>query len=327
MPWARLDESAMDHPKVSALADGAFRLWVQGLVYCQRFLTDGYISDVALRGQRAYSPKRKAELLTVGLWEQSETGVRVHDYLDWNESREHVSEARRFARVRMALVRDPELRRAIQARDGNACRYCGQPVNWLDRKGPRGATYDHVVPGGGDDLTNLVVSCRGCNSRKGQRTPEQAGLVLLDPNQKYPDRHLDKSSTNTTPRHTTPPTSERRERAPRAAALEPTEARSKRPIFTSSRFVVFEWMLDDLRKLLGLHFEDFDVHAWFFDLAERADREGLVVPQRDGGKWLYAQTEAEAARRGLIVSSARTGSTKTAGNLANLARFAQGGSR
>ena len=106
MPWARLDESAMDHPKVSALADGAFRLWVQGLVYCQRFLTDGYISDVALRGQRAYSPKRKAELLTVGLWEASETGVRVHDYLDWNESREHVMAARHHARNRMRKKRE-----------------------------------------------------------------------------------------------------------------------------------------------------------------------------------------------------------------------------
>lgn len=61
----------------------------------------------------------------------------------------------------------------VFARDGGACRYCGSLDN---------PTFDHVAPrcqGGGDEAENLVVACRSCNSRKGGRTPEQAGMALL----------------------------------------------------------------------------------------------------------------------------------------------------
>lgn len=105
MPWVRIDEHAMNHPKIRGISDGAFRLWVEGLSYCQMFLTDGSITDQAMRGLWAYSPKRRADLLASGLWEQSELGVRVHDYLQWNESREHVMAAREHAKNRMANIR------------------------------------------------------------------------------------------------------------------------------------------------------------------------------------------------------------------------------
>jgi hypothetical protein len=108
MPWVRLDENALDHPKIGGLPDGAFRLWVQGLAYCQKFLTDGYISDLAVRGLRSFSPTRKALLVAAVLWELSETGVNVHDFLDWNESREHVLAARLFARERVRKAREKQ---------------------------------------------------------------------------------------------------------------------------------------------------------------------------------------------------------------------------
>lgn len=105
MPWVRIDENAMDHPKIGGLPDGAFRLWVQALAYCQKFLTDGAISAVALRGLRSFSPKRKTLLVEVGLWDETPTGISVHDFLDWNESREHVTAARKMARDRMQKLR------------------------------------------------------------------------------------------------------------------------------------------------------------------------------------------------------------------------------
>lgn len=102
----------------------------------------------------------------------------------------------------------------------------------------------------------------------------------------------------------------------------PADARSKRPIFKGTQFVVFEWQLDDLRRMLGAHFEPFDVHEWFFKLDEQARAAALVVPQRDGGKWLQEQTLAEAIRRGLPVAmSAAAPMGKTAGNAAAAARF------
>lgn len=106
MPWVRIDENAMDHPKIGGLPDGAFRLWVQGLAYCQKYLTDGAIGSVALRGLRAYSPKRRADIVAAGLWVDGDNGgVHVHDFLDWNDGREHVLAARKSARERIQRLR------------------------------------------------------------------------------------------------------------------------------------------------------------------------------------------------------------------------------
>jgi hypothetical protein len=110
MPWVRIDENAMDHPKIGALPDGAFRLWVQALAYCQKHLTDGYVSHQAIRAMRAFSPKRRAELESAGLWDRAESGIQVHDYLVWNESRETVTQKRDAAKERMRLAREKRSR-------------------------------------------------------------------------------------------------------------------------------------------------------------------------------------------------------------------------
>ena len=67
-------------------------------------------------------------------------------------------------------------RRNIFVRDKNQCQYCGMkpPKNEL--------SIDHVVPrsrGGQDHWDNLVLACKPCNSRKGDRTPEEARMKLL----------------------------------------------------------------------------------------------------------------------------------------------------
>jgi hypothetical protein len=83
-------------------------------------------------------------------------------------------------------------------------------------------------------------------------------------------------------------------------------ARSKRPIYQSDRFAVFEWQLDELSRILGAHFEGFDLHGFFDDLSQRSRSDGVVIPgDRDARwKWLQAQVEAEAGRRGLPMASA-----------------------
>lgn len=69
------------------------------------------------------------------------------------------------------------VREFVRQRDGNLCRYCSVEVNWKDRRGAIGATYDHVDPTGDSSAENLVVCCRSCNSKKGFRLPEQAGMT------------------------------------------------------------------------------------------------------------------------------------------------------
>ena len=72
-----------------------------------------------------------------------------------------------------ALKRDGSLCRRIKERDRHLCRFCGIRVNWDDKNGKGGGTYDHLDPDGDNQIDNVVVACRGCNSRKGCRTVEQ----------------------------------------------------------------------------------------------------------------------------------------------------------
>jgi 5-methylcytosine-specific restriction endonuclease McrA len=67
-------------------------------------------------------------------------------------------------------------RRTIYRRDGNQCQYCGK------KPGTECLNIDHVTPrsqGGQTTWENCVLACIECNTRKADRTPEQARMVLL----------------------------------------------------------------------------------------------------------------------------------------------------
>jgi 5-methylcytosine-specific restriction endonuclease McrA len=75
----------------------------------------------------------------------------------------------------------PLSRRTLMLRDGYTCQYCNtQP-------GRENLTIDHVIPrsrGGRTEWENVVAACGPCNRRKGNRTPDEAGMKLLT----YPHR-------------------------------------------------------------------------------------------------------------------------------------------
>ena len=63
----------------------------------------------------------------------------------------------------------------ILKRDGYTCQYCG-------RNGGERMTIDHILPraqGGRTIWENVVSACRACNLRKGNRSPDEAGMRLL----------------------------------------------------------------------------------------------------------------------------------------------------
>lgn len=62
-------------------------------------------------------------------------------------------------------------RGGVFIRDGHVCAYCGA----------KAATIDHILPrsrGGEWSWLNCVAACEKCNSRKGNRTPAEAGMRL-----------------------------------------------------------------------------------------------------------------------------------------------------
>lgn len=64
----------------------------------------------------------------------------------------------------------------VFSRDNYTCMYCGE------QPGSSNLTYDHVVPrskGGKTVWENIVTCCVPCNSKKADRTPEQARMRLL----------------------------------------------------------------------------------------------------------------------------------------------------
>lgn len=81
-------------------------------------------------------------------------------------------------------------RKGILARDRHQCQYCLEPFL------PSKLTLDHIIPrsrGGGNVWENLVAACFGCNNRKGDRTPDEAGMPLArypKPFSIHTSRHL-----------------------------------------------------------------------------------------------------------------------------------------
>lgn len=108
MPFIRLCDSYIDHPKFLALSASSFRLWHEGMAFCRKHQTDGVIPFAALQGFRYFKPIRATELATPyvpgkqPLWETvSDVGYVVHDYLDWNLSREEEQRRQKEGRERI----------------------------------------------------------------------------------------------------------------------------------------------------------------------------------------------------------------------------------
>src|SRR4051794_5442314 len=84
----------------------------------------------------------------------------------------HVIRLTTYVRVPRTVQRKIS-RRALFARDGWRCVYCGTTGGRL--------TLDHVIPrskGGESVWENVVTSCAPCNLRKGNRLPEEAQMLL-----------------------------------------------------------------------------------------------------------------------------------------------------
>ena len=129
------------------------------------------------------------------LWNESAHVVdpddyRLYNWSDW--SRLAPKEGEPFLRTVAFRMRVPEVvtltnydrpresavtfsRRNLFKRDHMTCQYCG------DRPGGPELTIDHVVPraqGGVSTWENCVLACVECNTRKANRTPDQARMHL-----------------------------------------------------------------------------------------------------------------------------------------------------
>jgi 5-methylcytosine-specific restriction endonuclease McrA len=103
------------------------------------------------------------------------------------EENGHFLHAARFALRVPSVIRLLEYRRIphqtralsrknILLRDRNTCQYCLEVLPSSD------LTLDHVIPrsrGGASTWENLVACCHGCNRRKSNQFPVEAGMKLM----------------------------------------------------------------------------------------------------------------------------------------------------
>lgn len=124
MSYIYLDDRFAQHPKIVALSNRAFRAHVLAICYCGMNLTDGALSEKALK-TLGISKRTVSELVGAQLWENADGGWRIHDYLDWQDSRDEVLARREKARAAgqaraRGAKRDAATGRLTSATSGNA---------------------------------------------------------------------------------------------------------------------------------------------------------------------------------------------------------------
>jgi 5-methylcytosine-specific restriction endonuclease McrA len=89
------------------------------------------------------------------------------------------------------LTQNRPTRNLVYKRDAYTCAYCGAKEH---------LTIDHIYPtsrGGQNTWDNMVTCCSKCNSKKGNRTPTEAGMILkFIPQTPYNKIHLAISTSN-----------------------------------------------------------------------------------------------------------------------------------
>src|SRR5690348_1729951 len=154
MALFRIDPNFVCRPHVLEAGPHAMILYMVGLCYISRELTDGFIphSEVVHLMPSESCVEATKRLVEAKLWitDTERDGYWAPDFLLWNPTREEIfrrraNEAERdfWGRIR------PHLAPRIMRRDSYACVYCGARDD---------LTIDHVVPivrGGSHEPENL----------------------------------------------------------------------------------------------------------------------------------------------------------------------------
>jgi hypothetical protein len=129
--WVKLDDHFADHPKIVAVGPLAGWLFVAGLCYANRLLTDGFIPENQVdrlfipappgaqktnggakrttKGGANQSAKLAHKLCEIGLWKpatvKGTSGFLIHDFLKYQPSKRRVLRERKTTAERLARWR------------------------------------------------------------------------------------------------------------------------------------------------------------------------------------------------------------------------------
>ena len=103
MSWVKVDDKIFLNPKFRRASDGARLLYFSGLCFAAQAESDGAIlaSDlpvVAAFARTADASAIAAELVSLRLWEATDGGHQIHDYLEYQPSRSNLEAERKRKR-------------------------------------------------------------------------------------------------------------------------------------------------------------------------------------------------------------------------------------
>lgn len=89
--WVKVETRFTSHPKVLDIGPLGEALWLRGLCYAGEQLTDGFIPSTFIKRMGDMKAVAVAEkLVNAGLWEETDGGYLIHDFLEWQRSRDQV---------------------------------------------------------------------------------------------------------------------------------------------------------------------------------------------------------------------------------------------
>lgn len=106
MTWARLDDSFYDHPKVLRLwsrCPAAIALHVRAMSWCAKHEQDGRLPKEVVEAISPVQSDRDEQIAALtdeGAWHKTEEDFVIHDFLDYNPSRQEIGDRKERDRER-----------------------------------------------------------------------------------------------------------------------------------------------------------------------------------------------------------------------------------
>jgi uncharacterized phage protein (TIGR02220 family) len=177
MSWAKIDDQFHNHPKLAFLGSmmlPCVGLHVLALSWCSQYLTDGQIPagqvhklagdlDLLLSGGNAVTELAQ-RLVDVELWEDLGDGLyQIHDYLEYNPSRDDVLAERKATAERVAKLRSARAASHPRNARGNAVTNTSSTVSPVPVPGTTfGSTKEPpIAPQGASPRDEVLTTSNG----------------------------------------------------------------------------------------------------------------------------------------------------------------------
>lgn len=103
MSWLKIDDRALDDPKLVDLSDAAWRAVVRSWMYAARHETDGYLPSAVADDLTRHRHRVLVEILEAplgALWIPNGRGYGIHNFTKYNPTKAELDESRAQAAER-----------------------------------------------------------------------------------------------------------------------------------------------------------------------------------------------------------------------------------